>query len=153
MSVKLDMHLIHSPARKINQGTNGFTPSLYKWKWSLQLWSNLSSYKWSPEKILRLQRDWNSNPWLRDTGAMLYQLSSKTSSEAGQVRVQLIPVIWRELRIGAFFLGFICNCLSYFITARIDHFHLYSLSAVHSYYLYHIHIYHVIVSKIAPYFE
>ena len=32
-----------------------------KWKWSSQLWSNLSSYKQTPEKILRLQRD--SNPW------------------------------------------------------------------------------------------
>ena len=32
-----------------------------KRKWSSQLWSNLSSYKQSPEKILRLQQD--SNPW------------------------------------------------------------------------------------------
>ena len=39
-----------------------------------------------------------------------------------------------------FFLGFIGSCLSYFITGR-DHFHLCSqLSAVHSYYLYHIHL-------------
>ena len=33
---------------------------------------------------------------LRDTGAMLYQLSYEASLEAGQVRVQFIPVIWRE---------------------------------------------------------
>ena len=43
--------------------------------------------------------------------------------------------------IGAsdFFLGFSCNCLSYFTTAKI--FHIYSLSAIHSYMydLYHIH--------------
>ena len=38
-----------------------------------------------------------------------------------------------------FFLDFICNCLSYYITVKI--FHLYSLTAVHSYMydLYHIH--------------
>ena len=33
---------------------------------------------------------------LRDTGAMLYRLSYEASLEAGQVRVQFIPVIWRE---------------------------------------------------------
>ena len=31
---------------------------------------------------------------LRDTGAMLYWLSYEASPEAGQVRVQFIPVIW-----------------------------------------------------------
>ena len=55
---------------------------------------------------------------LRDTGAMLYQSR------------------W-SLRI---FLGFVCNCLSYFITARITFTCIYSLSAVHSYDLYHMHI-------------
>ena len=30
---------------------------------------------------------------LRDTGAMLYRLSYEASPEAGQVRVQFIPVI------------------------------------------------------------
>ena len=41
--------------------------------------------------------------------------------------------------IGAseFFLGFICNCLSYFTTAKIDLFHFYSLSVVHSCDFYH----------------
>ena len=34
---------------------------------------------------------------LRDTGAMLYQLSYEASPEAGQVRVQFIPpLMWRE---------------------------------------------------------
>ena len=33
---------------------------------------------------------------LRDTGAMLYQLSCKALLEAGQERVQFIPIIWRE---------------------------------------------------------
>ena len=36
---------------------------------------------------------------LRDTGAMLYWLSYEASPEAGQVRVQFTPVIWRELGI------------------------------------------------------
>ena len=35
---------------------------------------------------------------LRDTGAMLYRLSYEASPEGGQVRVQFIPVIWRERR-------------------------------------------------------
>ena len=38
-----------------------------------------------------------------------------------------------------FFLGFICNCLSYLHNCE-DHFNLYSLTAVQSYDLYHIHI-------------
>ena len=33
---------------------------------------------------------------LRDTGAMLYRLSYEASLQAGQVRVQFIPIIWRE---------------------------------------------------------
>ena len=33
---------------------------------------------------------------LRDTGAMLYQLSYEASLEAGQVQVQFISVVWRE---------------------------------------------------------
>ena len=33
---------------------------------------------------------------LRDTGAMIYRLSYEASPEAGQVRVQFIPIIWRE---------------------------------------------------------
>ena len=34
--------------------------------------------------------------YLRDTGAMLYQLSSEASLEAGQEQIQVIPVMWRE---------------------------------------------------------
>ena len=52
------------------------------------------------------------------TSAMLYRLSYEASPVAGQVRVQFIHVIWREWR--DFFLGFICNCLSYFRTAKIS---------------------------------
>ena len=33
---------------------------------------------------------------LRDTGAMLYQLSYEALPEAGQEQVQFVPVIWRE---------------------------------------------------------
>ena len=44
-----------------------------------------SSYKQSPEKILRLQQD--STHDLRDTGAMHYRLSYEASTGAGQVRV------------------------------------------------------------------
>ena len=33
---------------------------------------------------------------LRDTGVMIYRLSYEASPEAGQVQVQLMPVIWRE---------------------------------------------------------
>ena len=33
---------------------------------------------------------------LRDTDAMLYQLSFEASLEAGQEWVQFIPIIWRE---------------------------------------------------------
>ena len=51
---------------------------------------------------------------LRDTGAKLYQLSYEASLEAGQECVQYIPVEASE-----FFLGFLCNCFSCFITARI----------------------------------
>ena len=57
----------------------------YKWKWSSQLWSNLSSYKESPEKI------WGSNGiWtydLRDTGA----IANEASLEA-----QFIPVTYMK---------------------------------------------------------
>ena len=42
--------------------------------------------------VRRLQRDSD----LHDTGAMLYQLSYEASLEAGQVRVQFIPVMLRE---------------------------------------------------------
>ena len=31
--------------------------------------------------------------WSHDTGAMLYQLNYESSLEAGQVRVQFIPVV------------------------------------------------------------
>ena len=51
----------------------------------------LSSWKESPEKF------WGSNEIqthdLRDTGAMLYQLSYEALLVAGQVQVQFIPVI------------------------------------------------------------
>ena len=47
-----------------------------------------------------LQNFWGSNRIrthdLRDTGAMLYQLSYEASPEAGQVRIQFIPVVWRD---------------------------------------------------------
>ena len=33
---------------------------------------------------------------LRDTGAMLYQLSYEALPEARQEQVQFVPVIWRE---------------------------------------------------------
>ena len=71
--------------------------------------SDLRSYEVAVTKKAQ-KKFWGSNGIrthdLRDTGAMLYQLSYEASPEAGQVRVQFIPVIWRE-------------CLSYFITARI----------------------------------
>ena len=98
------------------------------------------------KKNLRRQQDlilWP--PWYRHV--MLYHLSYEASLEAGQERVQFMPVIWRETcfqrgfiaqlvehRISIaeamgsnpveasdfFFLGFLCNCE--------DHFHFYSLS-------------------------
>ena len=48
----------------------------------------------------KAQKFWGSNGIrthdLRDTGVMPYQLSYEVLLEAGQVRVQFIPVIWRE---------------------------------------------------------
>ena len=38
------------------------TWQIWKWKWSSQLWSNLSSCKQSQEKHLRLQQDLNPRP-------------------------------------------------------------------------------------------
>ena len=62
------------------------------------------------------------------TGWMLYQLSYEASLEAGQVRFidqsvehrTGIAEVMGSNPVGAseFFLNFICNCLSYFITAR-----------------------------------
>ena len=60
---------------------------LKKWTWSSQLWSNLSSCEESPEKNLRLQRD--LSPW--PPRYRFYE----ASLEAGQERVQFMPVIWR----------------------------------------------------------
>ena len=66
----------------------------YKWKWSSQLWTNLAVTNKAQKKF------WGSNRIrthdLRDTGAMLYQLSYKASLEADQVQVQFVPIIWRE---------------------------------------------------------
>ena len=75
-------------------------------------WSNWSSCKESPEQILRLQRDSTAHV-LRDmTDAMLYQLSYEAS------------LAWEWIRLNSveapeFFLDFLCNCFSCFITARI----------------------------------
>ena len=38
-------------------------------------------------------------PDLRDTDVMLFQLSYEASLKAGQVQVQLIPIIWREWHV------------------------------------------------------
>ena len=63
----------------------------YKRKWSSQLWSNLAVTNKAQKKF------WGFNGIqthdLCDTGVMLYQLSYEASWEAGQVRVQFIPVI------------------------------------------------------------
>ena len=50
--------------------------------------------------------------------------------------------MWKVVGASEIFLGFICNCLIlwHFLHNCKDHFHLYSLTAVHSYDLYHIHI-------------
>ena len=37
---------------------------------------------------------------LRDIGVMLYRLSYEASPEAGQMRVQFIPVIWLHSSVG-----------------------------------------------------
>ena len=46
------------------------------------------------------QKIWGFNGiWthdLRNTGVMLYQLSYEALLEAGQERVQFIPILWRE---------------------------------------------------------
>ena len=64
---------------------------------------------------------------LCDTDAMLYQLSYEASLEAVQVRVQIIPIIWREWHD------------VYMIKIIWVHFHFYSLSTLHSHGLYYIH--------------
>ena len=54
----------------------------------------------SCEATCKRKKNWGFNRiWthdLRDTSAMLYQLSYETLLEAGQERVQFPPVIWRE---------------------------------------------------------
>ena len=141
-------------------------------------WSNLSSYKESPEKNLMLQRDSNRfqrdltpwPPWYRCDALPTELVGSKSWS------VQFIPVIWREwdcvlwyksyiwtadkdfqrsfiaqlvehrtgiwthdLRGTDFFLHFFSNCLKLLHDCE-DHFHFYSLSAIHIYDLYHMHL-------------
>ena len=57
----------------------------------------LSSCKTSPEKFWGFNGIWTHA--LCNTGAMPHQLGYEASLEAGQVRVQFIPVIWREWHV------------------------------------------------------
>ena len=98
-------------------------------------WSDPRSYKQSPENIMRLQRD--SNPWppRYQCDALPTELWSLVGSRSGassiyirymkssalvEHRTGIAPVMGSN-PVGAseFFLGFICNYLSYFTTAKI----------------------------------
>ena len=128
-----------------------FLPNIYttRYESDLRLWSNLSSCKGSPEQNLRLQRD--LNPWAHGVsyaeasltclqrGFIARLVEHRTGIVESWVQIPLKP----QILFWAFFptavLKLLHNCE--------DHFHFYSLSAVHIYDLYHMHIIYTTVGQ------
>ena len=103
---------------------------IYKWKWFSQLWSALI-WSLSCTQFMSLS---SYNGYTLNLHLTCFQrgfIAQPLEHCTGIVEVMGSNPVW----------VFICNCLSYFITARITFTWQYSLSAVQSYDLHHIHVF------------
>ena len=109
------------------------------WPSSIHFWncSHVTSW-WKPSiNLLHLHQLYCSSSIEKGAWGFyttVVQTRSIKPRKNSETPTEFLSRLQQESRI---FLGFICNCLSYFITTRIT---FTCISTVHSYDLYHIHI-------------
>ena len=82
-----------------------------KWKWKNDSGSerNLCNYVKKPEKKKDSGLQWGLNPWPRDTGAMLYQLSYEATN-VGRRSIVGSHVLVKEMTVNDIWNKLYMNC-------------------------------------------